>query len=106
MNKCLGYQLIFLGERMALTTAFCLKNTELQDKNSHTTDKGFLDEFFHVSQPLVLLSLFASEKELEEAIQHQEAFLKIMRVPDDIYDASDWTQRCTLSGREAHEIHA
>jgi hypothetical protein len=94
-----------LGERMALTTAFCLKNTELQDRNSHTTDKGFLDEYFHTSQPLILLSLFASEEELEQALVSQQKFLDVMHVPSDIYDASDpWTERCTLQGREAHEI--
>jgi hypothetical protein len=92
-----------LGERMALTTAFCLKNTELQDRNSHTTDKGFLDEFWHVSSPLVLLSLYASEDDLEEAIAHQENFLKIMHVPEDIYDPSQ-PMKCHLEGRQAHEV--
>jgi hypothetical protein len=93
-----------LGERLALTTAFCLKNTELQDRNSHTTDKGFLDEFSHTSFPLVLLSLFATEDELEEALRCQQRFLDLMHVPSDIYDASCWSERCTLAGREAHEI--
>ena len=94
-----------LGERMALTTAFCLKNTELQDRNSHTTDKGFLDEYYHTSQPLILLSLFASEEDLKEALFAQQRFLDLMHVPKGIYDASDWTERCTLQGRAAHEIH-
>ena len=74
---------------MALTTAFCLKNTELQDRNSHTTDKGFLDEFFHASHPLILLSLFASEEELEQALRSQKRFLDMMHVPKDIYDATN-----------------
>jgi hypothetical protein len=93
-----------LGERMAITTAFCLKNTERQDRNSHTTDKGFLDEFFHASFPLVLLSLFASEEDLEQALRSQQKFLDMMHVPKDIYDATNWSERCTLEGREAHEI--
>lgn len=94
-----------LGERMALTTAFCLKNTERQDQSSHTTDKGFLDEYHHTSQPLILLSLFATEADLEEALKSQQFFMDAMRVPKKIYDASDWCETCRLQGRSAHEVH-
>jgi hypothetical protein len=94
-----------LGERMALATAFCLKNTGLQDRNSHTTDKGFLDEYYHTSQPLNLLALYATEEELEQALRSQEKFLDLMHVPIDIYDATDpGAERCTLQGRQSHEI--
>lgn len=92
-----------LGERMALTTAFCLRNTPSQDRSSHTTEKGFLDEFWHTSAPLVLLSLFATEGELELACRDQEGFLSLMKVPPSIYDATN-PQRCSLAGRGTHAI--
>ena len=92
-----------LGERMALTTAFCLRNTERQDQSSHTTDKGFLDEYWHTSAPLVLLTMYATEEELEQAAKDQEGFLKMMRVPDDIYNAAE-PVKCVMPGREAHSI--
>jgi hypothetical protein len=94
-----------LGERMALTTSFCLKNGPEQDRSSHTTDKGFLDEFWHTTAPLVLLSLYATEEELEQACIDQETFLSTMKVSEGIYDASN-PERCTEGGREAHSIRA
>lgn len=92
-----------LGERMALTTAFCLRNTEGQDRSSHTTDKGFLDEYWHTTAPLVLLSIYASEKDLEQACEDQEKFLQIMHVPEGVYNASE-PLKCLLAGRDAHSI--
>lgn len=93
-----------LGERMALTTAFCLKNTERQDQSSHTTDKGFLDEYWHTTAPLVLLALYATEEELETAAADQEGFLRTMRVPAGIYDPAA-PGRCEARGRDAHTIN-
>jgi hypothetical protein len=92
-----------LGERMALTTAFCLRNTPEQNRSSHTTDKGFLDEYWHTSAPLVLLSLFAPEEDLEQACRDQESFLAAVKASHGLYDATSPT-RCNLSGREAHAI--
>ena len=92
-----------LGERMALTTAFCLRNSSEQDRSSHTTDKGFLDEYWHTTAPLVLISLYATDEELEQACKNQERFLERMRVPAEIYDSTEPT-RCVLAGREAHSI--
>lgn len=92
-----------LGERMALTTAFCLKNTDAQDQSSHTTDKGFLDEYWHTTAPLVLLALFATEGELEAAAADQEGFLGMMHVPEGIYNPAE-PERCESRGRQAHSI--
>jgi hypothetical protein len=92
-----------LGERMALATSFAIKNTAQEDRSSHTTDKGFLDEFWHCSAPLVLLALYATDQELETACEDQESFIKAMKVPDEIYDATQ-PARCVLAGRQAHSV--
>jgi len=86
------------GERMALGTAFALRN----DDDPHTTVKGFLDEFHHTSYPLLLLGLFASPDELRRAAEAQEKFLGVLGIAETIYEPTG-ERVCTAVGREAHE---
>jgi hypothetical protein len=71
----------------------------------HTTTKGGIDEFYHTTTPLLLLAyLNPTEAELEQAIQDQEDFLKLVKVPAGGIYAPTMEMRCTLPGREAHFV--
>ncbi len=75
------------------------------DDDPHTTTKGGLDEFYHTTTPLLLLAYLApSEAELEQAIRDQEEFLALMRVPVTGLYAPSLEVRCTLAGRDAHNV--
>ena len=75
------------------------------DDDPHTTTKGGIDEFYHTTTPLLLLAYLApSEAELEQAVADQEAFLALMKVPVSGIYAPSLEVRCTLAGREAHNV--
>jgi hypothetical protein len=71
----------------------------------HTTTKGAIDEFYHITTPLLLLAyLNPSDDELLQAIHDQEEFLKMVKVPSDGMYAPTTEVRCTAPGREAHFV--
>lgn len=71
----------------------------------HTTTKGGLDEFYHTTTPLLLLAYLApSEEELEQALRDQGEVLQLMKVPSTGLYAPSLEVRCTLAGREAHNV--
>ncbi|HYK92946.1 MAG TPA: hypothetical protein VEY07_02755 [Thermoplasmata archaeon] len=75
------------------------------DDDPHTTTKGGLDEFYHTTTPLLLLAYLApSEEELEQAIRDQEELLALMKVPTAGLYAPSLEVRCTLAGRDAHNV--
>ena len=75
------------------------------DDDPHTTTKGALDEFYHTTTPLLLLAyLSPSEEELEQAIRDQEDLLQIFKVPVTGLYAPSLEARCTLAGRDAHNV--
>ena len=75
------------------------------DDDPHTTTKGGIDEFYHTTTPLLLLAyLSPSEEELEQAIHDQEEFLGLLKVPTSGLYAPSLEVRCTLAGRDAHNV--
>lgn len=75
------------------------------DDDPHTTTKGGIDEFYHTTTPLLLLAYLApTVAELELAIRDQEGLLGLMQVPTSGLYAPSLEVRCTLSGREAHNV--
>ncbi len=75
------------------------------DDDPHTTTKGGLDEFYHTTTPLLLLAYLApSEEELERAVKDQDEVLQLMKVPSTGLYAPSLEVRCTLAGREAHNL--
>ena len=87
-----------LGERTALASAIF----ERKGNDPHATDKGALDEYYHTTYPLVLISLYATEQELEIAIKDMKKFLKILRTNGETYYDATNPYVCHNYGRDAH----
>jgi hypothetical protein len=62
------------GERMSLGTAFQGRFSD----DPHTIPEYFVDEVNHITWPLILLALYATDEQLEKALIRQEEFIKIV----------------------------
>ena len=89
-----------LGERIALASAIF----EHRDEDPHSTEKGTLDEYYHSTYPLVLISLYATEEQLEVAIEDMKKFMKMIHGADMTYYDATNPYVCHYYGREAHEL--